>query len=423
MKLLKTYIFYFIFFAPVVLFAQQTEILPEGVVFSKMSEVERDALSPSEAQTIYNTDTGELNTFDGVEWVTVGGAKWSENANGIYFSETDKNVGIGAGASSSHRLYVAGDAYIADSLRAAGGRVLSHYDYEGTFNNNSSSGNLELLDREYSFGFGGSINNITKKIELKARGHIISDLQPEMTMYNTEEEETFVIDHNSVGAPNVELNSELGNRRIYLNAQSDAVGSSMDFYNMNNKRTIYINTNGSADEPYIAFYDNNGATKSIWDSDVSGDSRMTVDEVSITGGSDFAENFDIHDADNTEIQAGMLVSINPNSDGQLNICSKPYDHKLVGIISGAQGVEPGMMMGQKGSIADGAYPIALVGRVYVLIDESKGSIQPGDLLTSSDKAGYAMKVKRFKKAKGAIIGKALTATNEDGYALVLVNLQ
>ena len=420
---MKTYVFAIILICPLFIQAQQTEMLPDGIVFPQMTEAARDALSPQEAQTIYNLDTKELNTYDGTAWVSVAGGKWLENANGIYFSETDKNVGIGGSPSPTNKLYVAGDAYISDSLRAAAGRVLAFYDYEGTFSNNSSSGNLELQDREFSFGFGGSLTNTTKKIELKSRGNVLSDLQPEMTMYNTDEEETFVIDHNFAGAPNVELNSELGNRRIYMNAQSDAVGSSMEFHNMNNNRTIWVNTNGSADEPFIALYDNNGVQKSIWDSEVGGDSRLTIDEISITGGSDFAENFDITHSDEKEIQAGMLVSINPNNDGQLNICSESYDHKLVGIISGAQGVEPGMMMGQKGSIANGEYPIALVGRVYVLIDESKGSIQAGDLLTSSDKAGYAMKVRKFKKAKGAIIGKALTATNEEGYALVLVNLQ
>ena len=40
-----------------------------------------------------------------------------------------------------------------------------------------------------------------------------------------------------------------------------------------------------------------------------------------------------------------------------------YDRKVAGILSGAGGVKPGMLMAQKGSEADGADPVALTGRV------------------------------------------------------------
>ncbi|MBC8526497.1 MAG: hypothetical protein H8D22_06470, partial [Candidatus Cloacimonetes bacterium] len=76
------------------------------------------------------------------------------------------------------------------------------------------------------------------------------------------------------------------------------------------------------------------------------------------------------------------------------------------------------------SIADGNVPVALTGRVYCLADASNGSIQPGDLLTSSQLPGYAMKVSDHEKAQGAIIGKAMTSLeNGQGLVLVLVSLQ
>jgi hypothetical protein len=80
-------------------------------------------------------------------------------------------------------------------------------------------------------------------------------------------------------------------------------------------------------------------------------------------------------------------------------------------------------MGQEGSIADGDYPIALTGRVYVFANEEGGEIQPGDLLTTSSTSGYAMKVQDYHKAQGAIIGKAMTTIDENGFVLILVNLQ
>ena len=88
------------------------------------------------------------------------------------------------------------------------------------------------------------------------------------------------------------------------------------------------------------------------------------------------------------------------------------------------GVKPGMLMGQKGSEADGASPVALTGRVYCLADASNVSIQPGDLLTSSDVPGHAMRVTDYERARGAVLGKAMSSLKHGrGLVLVLVNLQ
>ena len=81
-----------------------------------------------------------------------------------------------------------------------------------------------------------------------------------------------------------------------------------------------------------------------------------------------------------------------------------------------------MLMAQEGTAADGAHPVALSGRVYCLADTSNGDIRPGDLLTTSDKAGRCMSVTDHTKAQGAILGKAMGRVH-DGMVLVLVNLQ
>jgi hypothetical protein len=83
-----------------------------------------------------------------------------------------------------------------------------------------------------------------------------------------------------------------------------------------------------------------------------------------------------------------------------------------------------MMMAQDGSPADGEHPVALTGRVYCLADASEAPIEPGDLLTTSDMPGHAMKVRDYECAQGAVIGKAMTSLEEgQGLVLVLVNLQ
>jgi hypothetical protein len=147
-----------------------------------------------------------------------------------------------------------------------------------------------------------------------------------------------------------------------------------------------------------------------------------TDVLEITGGSDLSESFDIHGSG--EIRPGMLVSIDPDRPGQLRVAASAYDRTVAGILSGAGGVNPGMVMGQKGSLADGEHPVALTGRVYALADTSAGPIQPGDLLTTSPRPGHAMKVTDHAKAQGAIIGKAMTPLADgQGLVLVLVSLQ
>lgn len=157
--------------------------------------------------------------------------------------------------------------------------------------------------------------------------------------------------------------------------------------------------------------------------DVNGTVRTGV--LRITGGSDLAERFDVAALGSIAPQPGMVVSIDPENPGRLRLSERAYDRTVAGIISGAGGVNSGMVMGQDGSIADGKLPVALTGRVYVMADTREAAIQPGDLLTTADRPGHARRVGDSGRAQGAILGKAMTglAQGEDGLVLVLVSLQ
>jgi hypothetical protein len=62
--------------------------------------------------------------------------------------------------------------------------------------------------------------------------------------------------------------------------------------------------------------------------------------------------------------------------------------------------------------------------VYCLVDAEYGAIEPGDLLTTSDTPGYAMRVDDSARASGATIGKAMGRLDGGrGLVLVLVGLQ
>ncbi len=142
----------------------------------------------------------------------------------------------------------------------------------------------------------------------------------------------------------------------------------------------------------------------------------------ITGGADLAEHFDI-EADES-LQPGTVVSIDPGKPGQLRVARYAYDKTVVGIVSGAGDVQPGMLMGQVGTLASGQHPVALMGRVYCWVDAQYGAVRPGDLLTTSPTAGHAMKATDNGQAQGAILGKAMTTLEAGtGLVLVLVSLQ
>lgn len=73
---------------------------------------------------------------------------------------------------------------------------------------------------------------------------------------------------------------------------------------------------------------------------------------------------------------------------------------------------------------EGGRNVALSGRVYALVDATQAPVEPGDLLTTSDTPGHAMKASDPAKAQGAILGKAMGRLKEGcGLVLVLVSLQ
>jgi hypothetical protein len=153
---------------------------------------------------------------------------------------------------------------------------------------------------------------------------------------------------------------------------------------------------------------------------VAGTTRTNI--VEITGGTDLAESFEI--ANSESIKPGMVVCIDPEQPGRLKIANKAYDRTVAGIISGAGGINSGITLKKSDAETAGEYPVALTGRVYCWADASNGPIQPGDLLTTSELPGHAMKVTDYTKAQGAILGKAMSTLKKGrGLVLILVTLQ
>lgn len=218
-----------------------------------------------------------------------------------------------------------------------------------------------------------------------------------------------------------------GAKTIEIQGTSDAAnaGGQIYFYQADGTASLQIDGEvGSGGGGYMDIRNSNGTvTVKFEGQDSSGKGRVTTQVLEITGGSDLSEQFDINAAPGA-LQPGLLVSIDTQRPGELVLSAQPYDRTVAGVVSGAGGVTPGMLMGQAGSKANGKHPVALTGRVYCWADASTGAIRPGDLLTTSATPGHAMRVTDYTRAQGAIIGKAMTSlSGGKGLVLVLVTLQ
>jgi hypothetical protein len=151
--------------------------------------------------------------------------------------------------------------------------------------------------------------------------------------------------------------------------------------------------------------------------DVNGTARVKVLEIT---GADIAEKFPTTET----LEPGTVVEIDPDNPGHLRKARGAYNKRVAGVVAGANGLSKGIVLGNlEGS--ENHTPIAISGRVWVYADATQEAIEPGDLLTTSDLPGHAMKASDPSRAHGAVLGKAMTRLEKGktGMVLVLVNLQ
>ena len=162
------------------------------------------------------------------------------------------------------------------------------------------------------------------------------------------------------------------------------------------------------------------------DVEVTGDIKLLNPQ-----NADCAEDFDVLE-ENVEPGTVMVLT----EEGSLQSSDQEYDKKVAGIISGAGGCKPALVLNRQNQSQTEnqneknedrnkqRLPIALMGKVFCKVDARHSPIQTGDLLTTSSTKGYAMKAEDPTKAFGAVIGKALGSIKEDkGMIPVLVTLQ
>jgi hypothetical protein len=136
-------------------------------------------------------------------------------------------------------------------------------------------------------------------------------------------------------------------------------------------------------------------------------------------GNDIAEPFDMTDKEGLEM--GDVVIIDPDNPLHVKKSIMEYDTLVAGIVSSRE--QAGYIAGGR---SDGTSdkPLALAGRVLCKVTAENGMIAIGDLLTTSNTPGFAMKATDREKSFGSVIGKALQPLDDNnGIIMILVALQ
>ncbi|NQV90425.1 hypothetical protein HQ487_03395 [Candidatus Uhrbacteria bacterium] len=160
---------------------------------------------------------------------------------------------------------------------------------------------------------------------------------------------------------------------------------------------IYPSDRGTPQTDKYIYYDGSAGA--------AGDFMRTNAKGWSTGSYDFAEMF----PSNQKLTAGDIVTFAGSGEAVQRAVGEAGKQQLAGIVS----TRPGFLAGEN---VEGAYPIALAGRVPTKVNTENGSIAVGDPLTTSSVPGVAMKAEKA----GQVVGYALeTYSSKDTDNLIL----
>jgi hypothetical protein len=142
-----------------------------------------------------------------------------------------------------------------------------------------------------------------------------------------------------------------------------------------------------------------------------------VGDVKLLGG-DLAEEFDVVGELDAEPGSVMVLA----GDDQVRVSDHAYDRRVAGVVSGAGSRRPGLILDRQSR--SGRRPLALTGKVWCKVDADWAPVALGDLLTTSQTPGHAMRATDPARAFGSVIGKALGSLDAGrGLVPILVALQ
>ncbi|MBI3468630.1 MAG: hypothetical protein HY000_36980 [Planctomycetes bacterium] len=134
-------------------------------------------------------------------------------------------------------------------------------------------------------------------------------------------------------------------------------------------------------------------------------------------GGDIAESLPL--AAGEKAEPGDLVSLAGSEEGAVQIrrSQTAYDPRVLGVVSGAGGIRPALVMHSQEAQDECA--VALLGLVYCKAEAENAAIAAGDLVVASDVCGHVRKGDPAALRPGVIVGKALGSLSS-GRGLIAV---
>ena len=196
-----------------------------------------------------------------------------------------------------------------------------------------------------------------------------------------------------LGGTTLHLYSKTGKQIGFFGAWSNKPGGG--FYIADGEGTVAIQLSGNKDGGVIIY----------------GERSLHVRGKRIH---DYAEILELAVRDG--IAAGSVVAWDPRARG-LVPASVSNCRLTIGVISGAGGFRPGMVIGSR---ADGTrdFPVSMSGLVHVRVNGEGGTVRPGDRLVPSSVPGVGMRAD--DPAPGTVFGKALAPWSGGGEGFVLM---
>ena len=204
------------------------------------------------------------------------------------------------------------------------------------------------------------------------------------------------------------LFDEENNIRVSLDG-----GAYLQIRNEDKKSLVFLGQYSDSKEGGLIIFNPKNGDRAVELGSIGAGGRGQI-RVNGTKVHDYAELFELTTREG--IRPGSVVAYDPDSGGVLP-ASASNARLAIGVISGAGGLIPGMVIGSR---KDGSrdFPVSMSGVIHVRVSDEAGPVKPGDLLVPSSVAGVGMRAGDPAAAAGTVFGKALGSWSDPGEGLV-----